>query len=324
MRGSKLREHILYVAKDAFLEMGFERTAMEVIAVRAGTSKRTLYAHFENKEKLYLAVIALVRGLFWSRLRTPGDYSRNAEEALVLFCGQFLEVLLYTATIRMCRMSMAGAERFPEGAAQYFDVLFSAPHERLGAYLAETFGLSAEASSGAASDLLGRLIYPRFPRALFGMETLFEQLGEETIRPDFDLMPVRKAVAELIESLGGLSANAHLSANLGTDAGTPVEGHEIRHEISDAHWERIRPLLPPQRPRTGRPALDHRRIVNGILRVLGTGTPWRALPARYGSWHTVYSRFRRWQEAGVWQAVQAELQRPAQARAEREGTVSEA
>ena len=61
-RGDKLREHILWVAKDVFLEMGFERASMDVVAARAETSKRSLYAHFENKEKLFLAVIELVRG----------------------------------------------------------------------------------------------------------------------------------------------------------------------------------------------------------------------------------------------------------------------
>ncbi|MET0427351.1 MAG: helix-turn-helix domain-containing protein, partial [Microvirga sp.] len=56
-RGVQLREHILWTAKDVFLELGFERTSMDEVAGRAATSKRTLYAHFESKEKLFLAVI---------------------------------------------------------------------------------------------------------------------------------------------------------------------------------------------------------------------------------------------------------------------------
>ena len=61
-------------------------------------------------------------------------------------------------------------------------------------------------------------------------------------------------------------------------------------------------------PATGRPARDHRLIVNGILWRLATGVPWRDLPERYGPWQTVYSRFRRWQRAGVWDRVLAALQ----------------
>lgn len=201
-RGDELREHMLWAAKDVFLEVGFERASMDVIAERAATSKRTLYAHFENKENLYLAVFELIRELSLSRLKMPGDYSPDTEEALVLFCGRFLEGLLFVWTIRMCRLTIAEAERFPEGSARYFDVIFSTPHQRLSDYLKERFDLSAQSSSEAAQQLLGRVIYPRFSRALFGLEELCEQLDEEAIRADFDLEPVRQAVAELIASLG--------------------------------------------------------------------------------------------------------------------------
>jgi transposase len=81
-----------------------------------------------------------------------------------------------------------------------------------------------------------------------------------------------------------------------------------RHELSDPQWERLAPLLPPPRPRTGRPAKDHRTVLNAILWRLKTGAPWRDLPERYGPWQTVYSRFRRWQRAGVWDRVLAAVQ----------------
>jgi AcrR family transcriptional regulator len=200
-RGDKLSEHILWIAKDVFLEMGFERASMDVVASRAETSKRSLYAHFESKEKLFLAVIELVRGLFLSRLRTPGDYSEKPAEALVMFCGRYLEILLYKGSIQMIRVSMAETERFPEQAAQYFDVLFTQVHSRLSAYLKTTFGLSARASAEAAHRLLGQVLYPRFPRALFGMDQLAENFDREALAPDFDLKPIRKAIADLIESL---------------------------------------------------------------------------------------------------------------------------
>ncbi len=84
-------------------------------------------------------------------------------------------------------------------------------------------------------------------------------------------------------------------------------------ELTDAQWDRLSPLLPPRKPSTGRPAKDHRTVVNGILRVLRAGSPWRALPPRFGSWKTVSSRFYRWTRAGVWARVLAELQRQADA-----------
>jgi transposase len=81
-----------------------------------------------------------------------------------------------------------------------------------------------------------------------------------------------------------------------------------RHELSDAQWQQLAPLLPPQKPKTGRPAEDHRRILNGILWVIRTGAPWRDLPERYGSWPTVYSRFQRWRKAGIWDRIFAAVQ----------------
>ena len=84
--------------------------------------------------------------------------------------------------------------------------------------------------------------------------------------------------------------------------------YQRRHELTDAQWERLAPLLPPQRPATGRPAKDHRTVLNGILWVLRTGAPWRDLPERYGPWQTVYSRFRRWRDAGIWERVLTALQ----------------
>lgn len=87
-----------------------------------------------------------------------------------------------------------------------------------------------------------------------------------------------------------------------------------RPELTDDQWAALAPHLPPQRARTGRPAKDHRLVVEGILCRLRTGVPWRDLPERYGPWESVYTRFRRWQEAGVWDRALAALQAEADAR----------
>ncbi len=86
-----------------------------------------------------------------------------------------------------------------------------------------------------------------------------------------------------------------------------------RGELTDEQGERLAPLLPPQKPNVGRPAQDHRLILNGILWILRTGAPWRDLPERYGPWRTVASRFYRWVKAGVWQCVLEALQHQADA-----------
>ena len=73
--------------------------------------------------------------------------------------------------------------------------------------------------------------------------------------------------------------------------------------LTDEHWERIRPLLPPQKPQTGRPAVDHRLVVEGMLWVVRTGSSWRELPERFGPWSTVSSRYQRWLKEGLWARI---------------------
>src|SRR3954467_1198032 len=96
---------------------------------------------------------------------------------------------------------------------------------------------------------------------------------------------------------------------------------KLRHEHTDPQWEQIAPLLPPERPPSGRPNRDHRTIINGIVWRLCTGVPWRDLPERYGKWQTVYSRLRRWQAAGVWERVLRAVQAAADARGELDWTL---
>jgi len=73
--------------------------------------------------------------------------------------------------------------------------------------------------------------------------------------------------------------------------------------LTDLHWEQLRPLLPPQKPQTGRPAVDHRLVLEGMLWVVRTGSSWRELPERFGPWSTVSSRYQRWCKEGLWTRI---------------------
>ena len=201
MRGDKLREHILWVAKDVFLEVGFERASMDVVATRAKASKRTVYAYFDSKEKLFLAVIQLVRGLFLDRLRSPSDYSDKPLEALTRFCGRYAEILLYEASVQMLRVSMAESERFPEQAVQYYDTLFEEVHRRVSTYLKVTFEISSRSAAEATDKLFGSIFYPRLIRALFGLEALAKSFALEDLSPTYDLKLIRRAVNEVLKDL---------------------------------------------------------------------------------------------------------------------------
>ena len=68
-------------------------------------------------------------------------------------------------------------------------------------------------------------------------------------------------------------------------------------------WGRLAPLSPPQKPRTGRPALDHRPFIEAVLWLARTGAPWRDLPAELMNWRTAWRRLQRWTAAGLWDRI---------------------
>jgi transposase len=77
-----------------------------------------------------------------------------------------------------------------------------------------------------------------------------------------------------------------------------------RYEIRDDQWDRIKDMLPAERkPQGGRPAKDNRKMLNAMLWVACSGAPWRDLPDYYGPWNRVYTRFRRWEKAGLFSQI---------------------
>lgn len=86
-----------------------------------------------------------------------------------------------------------------------------------------------------------------------------------------------------------------------------------RGDLTDEQWQKLQPLLPPQKAHTGQPAHDHRRILNGILWLHRTGAPWRDIPERYGKHSTISSRFYRWRTEGLWQQMWESLMQQADA-----------
>ena len=77
--------------------------------------------------------------------------------------------------------------------------------------------------------------------------------------------------------------------------------------VSDELWEIVEPLLPeePPKPKGGRPRVDDRATLTGIIFVLRSGIPWEMLPQEMGcgSGSSCWRRLREWQEAGVWEEL---------------------
>jgi transposase len=75
--------------------------------------------------------------------------------------------------------------------------------------------------------------------------------------------------------------------------------------LSDAQWAAIQPLLPTNQP--GARRVDDRRVISGVVHVLRVGCRWQDTPAVYGPPTTIYNRFHRWSQRGIWQAMFAAL-----------------
>ena len=72
--------------------------------------------------------------------------------------------------------------------------------------------------------------------------------------------------------------------------------------LTDAQWERIRPLLPkpPRHRRGGRPRAPDRKVLEGILWILRSGARWQDLPDEFPHPSTCWRRLRDWEEQGIW------------------------
>ena len=77
--------------------------------------------------------------------------------------------------------------------------------------------------------------------------------------------------------------------------------------LTEKQVERLRPHFPKAR---GKPRVDDRRVLSGILHVLRNGLRWRDAPAVYGPHKTLYNRFVRWSRLGIFARIFMDLAKP--------------
>ncbi|MEQ8188925.1 MAG: transposase [Candidatus Eremiobacterota bacterium] len=76
-----------------------------------------------------------------------------------------------------------------------------------------------------------------------------------------------------------------------------------QYEINDELWEKIKPLIPVRKKKSGHTSMEARKAMNAIFYVLQTGCSWKSIPRILGSGTTVHNRFREWKKAGVFKAL---------------------
>ena len=188
-------------AIDAFLASGYEGTTMEEIAARAGVSKQTVYKHFTDKQHLFADIVlsttddmgALI-GIIAERLPATADLSGDLEH----LAETFLVALMQPRVLRLRRLVISSADRFPEISSAWYEQGFERVLKALaGSFraLADRRLLALDDATAAAEHFVGMLFWIPVNKAMF--------TGDDDYASTHDLIPVaRRAAAAFMDAYG--------------------------------------------------------------------------------------------------------------------------
>lgn len=151
-RSEEKRAQIIEAASKLFMKSGYGAVSMDAIAARANVSKRTVYGHFADKATLFIAIMdGYCAGIGGTKVLEDKDDGRvdldddiaaglpdrSPKTVLCAFCFRFMKILVTKEAIRLFRIILAEAERFPELAQSFFENGPKPLIRRLSTYLAE-------------------------------------------------------------------------------------------------------------------------------------------------------------------------------------------
>jgi len=182
--GASVTKHeaILEGAMGLFLEKGYPGTSMDEIAARAGVSKQTVYKHFADKHSLFSAILLATTGEVETLVRwTLEEFAdpQKADLAIDRLAQRFLYALMEPRLLRLRRLVIANADRFPDLGRTWYESGF----ERILNTLAESFHrlnklglLNARDPLLAANHFVGMLLWIPINKAMFtGSEQPFTE-----------------------------------------------------------------------------------------------------------------------------------------------------
>lgn len=133
-RGAALRADLLIAARDVFLEDGFDLASMDAVALRANTTKRTLYAHCRSKEELFAEVIGKSCDAIVSRLPATADLDPEPQVGVREYLVRASEIFEAEGCVPLKRIILAEAARHPQ-FVQRLASAYAHVEERLADYL---------------------------------------------------------------------------------------------------------------------------------------------------------------------------------------------
>jgi TetR/AcrR family transcriptional repressor of mexJK operon len=178
----------------AFLASGYDGTTMEEIAVRAGVSKQTVYKHFTDKQHLFADIVLSTTddmsdliGIVADKLPSTTDLAKD----LTSLAETFLVALMQPRVLRLRRLVITSADRFPEISSAWYEKGF----ERVLAALATSFRaladrelLAIDDATAAAEHFVGMLFWIPVNKAMF--------TGDDDYAATHDLVPVARMAAD--------------------------------------------------------------------------------------------------------------------------------
>jgi TetR/AcrR family transcriptional repressor of mexJK operon len=119
MPGDKAQA-VLKAASAIFLKHGFSGATTDMIQREAGVSKSTVYAHYANKEALFVAVIETQCAGFTGAVLQPQFQPGALRDSLTRIGRTYLEIVLAPKTLALFRVVIAEAPRFPQLARTFY------------------------------------------------------------------------------------------------------------------------------------------------------------------------------------------------------------
>lgn len=164
---------ILRAAADVFQEKGYPGASMDEIAATAGVSKQTVYKHFADKEQLFNEIVLSTTAEIDQLVRLVAatlDDTKDLEKDLRRLAKLFITALMDPKVLRLRRLVIANADRFPELGATWYERGF----ERVLSTLASSFDRLAKRKlldvadpMLAANHFVGMLLWIPVNRAMF-------------------------------------------------------------------------------------------------------------------------------------------------------------
>lgn len=127
-RSDRKRKALLLAATDLFLDRGYDNTSMDDVAAKAAVSKPTVYKYFSDKERLFAEIVRATTGEIDGLMRVVTETmaeSTRVEASLLVLARRFITALMQPRILRLRRLVMANADRFPQVGRSWYEEGFA-------------------------------------------------------------------------------------------------------------------------------------------------------------------------------------------------------